>query len=100
MCVNHVFDYCFKNLKIPEIIDPLIRHVTQPKEILNTIEKYHLGTINYPILNLCGAKKSRIDLLNQWEKLTGNKVDYKIVSHEASSLKHKPKYINFKSLYL
>lgn len=93
-------DYCFNNFEIPQIIHPLIRHTTQPNEIMKTIEKYHFGVINYPIINLSGSKKSRIDLLNQWEKISGNKIDYKLVPIESSELKHKPKYINFKSLYL
>ena len=100
---NSFFSYlnnCFENSQIPEIIDPLIRHTTKPKEILKTIEKYHFKEIDYPILNLSGTKKSRVDLFTQWEKLTGNKLDYKLVPIEHSSFKHKPRYINFKSLYL
>lgn len=100
---NSFFSYlndCFLNNNTAKIIDPLIRHVTDPNQIFSTIEKYHNGSINYPVINLSGSKQSRIDLLKKWEKLTGNKLSFEIIPIEDSELKNKPKYLNFRSIYL
>jgi len=91
-------NYCYSNEKKAEIVHPFIRHTTNPKIIYSTILNYHEKKINFPIINLSGEKKSRLQLLKTWELIFDKEIDFEVIAIEKSKLHHKPKYINFNSI--
>ena len=95
---NSFFEYldsCLKRNIKPNIIHPVIRHCTQPEKIVEYVN--HLfDNNNVPkIYHIAGKPKSKLDLLDEWEKQRKVKILYDTININESIMREFPSKINF-----
>ena len=91
---------CSVEQQTPEIIHPLIRHATAPKEIIKYIELIKKGDREIPqIKHISGKALSRVDMYLKWQDENKVHTDYKTIHISETQMKNYPDYINFDSNY-
>jgi len=94
---------CIDKNEVAEVFHPFSRKVVYIEDVLETIENILMKWDDFQNqkFNICGDEDvSRKDIADFYNKVIGNKLEYKILEPDDNFWKARPKDINITSIYL